>query len=128
MQVIAGALLAGVVVFAVIVLTVFADESASPGIVNYLAAGFAVVAGVGHRVVGQVVADAMATATPAEAFTTRTILTLAVLEGAALFNLVAMILDSWLPQLMFVAALVALMVIAFPTPATYRKFAANRAT
>lgn len=128
-QIIAGALIAGVVSFGLVaVFLTFGDQPDDP-LLGYVAAGFSAVMLVMSLTIPSLVArqqtrEAFARAGDDEerarrnlyaAFQTKTIIGFAMLEGAAFFDLVAYMNTARTWVLAIAAALVAIMVSRFPT-------------
>ncbi len=131
-QLIAAGLMSGALVFAFIAVIVRGGAlAARTGMLTLLAAFFAVVTAVASTVAIPIIDGAArrkipleaseatewmaATAELAQAFQMRTILSFALIEGAAFFNLVVVLIDGSILSLGIAAALVALMAIRFPT-------------
>lgn len=131
-QIIAAALMSGVLVFVIISVVVRGGElTAQIGMLTLLAAFFAVVMAVASTVAIPVIDGAARRKIPleasnaeewmaasrelAQAFQMRTILSFALLEGAAFFNLVVVLIDGSIPSLGIAAALLMLMATRFPT-------------
>ena len=124
MQMIAGALAFGVVVFAAISVLAFGALSEDPDgqLVSLLAAVMTVVAFVGHMVVPNLtVQQALAEADPDDAaslygvYQTQMIIRLSMLEGMAFFNIVACIMEHNWWSLALAGCLVVWMLMAFPS-------------
>ncbi|REJ93810.1 MAG: hypothetical protein DWQ34_09900 [Planctomycetota bacterium] len=124
-QIIAGALIAGVVMFAVIGVVAFGALSDDPSgmIVSLVGAVFAVMSIVMHRVVPSAIVRPVRSrgrsATSADElpgmYRTKLIIGLAILEGAAFFNIVAAIVEHNWWSLGIAGVLVFWMLTAFPT-------------
>lgn len=133
-KIIAGALVFGVVAFAAVVIALRLGESpANAALVSYIAAGFAAVAVVARQVILGVLGGRTGTsqhgggtAGVLALYQTRMIVGLALLEGAAFFNLVAYMLEGHWWTLAVVAALLAWMLAAFPTRTRLRRWVEDR--
>jgi hypothetical protein len=124
MQIIAGALIMGVVMFALIATLALGalNEAPSNTMIAYIGAGFAVMVVAAHLVVPEAVKAAALKATSdrdAEflcgIYQTRMIIALALLEGAAFFNIVALMIAHTWWSLAIAGALLLLMLARFPT-------------
>jgi len=134
LQIIIFAMAAGVIIFLVVAIgirpTIAADQPADQGqmVMTYTSLLFAVMAVILHWVIPNVVVGAaltrLADETPEDVdeelirlFTTKTIISGAMLEGAALFTIVAhMVEGEWLPIVLAIVLLV-LLVARIPTHA-----------
>lgn len=134
MQIIATALMTGVLLFLGLVLVITKGNifgQGNPGIITLVAVGFAGLAIVNHVVIPGVITKAQLNKLQSGGFgqqdfvgkdvwllriyQMRLIVALALLEGAAFFNLVAMMVENHLLAVIAVIVLLALMVIRFPT-------------
>lgn len=129
MQIIAGALIAGVVVFGVVVVLALGALNQPPaeGIVKYMALGFIALELVPFALVPTfVTAESITQAQagnrlpegdglPYGLYQARMIIRFALLEGAAFFNLVAVIIEHHWWNLAAAGALAFLMLLMFPT-------------
>jgi hypothetical protein len=129
MQIIAGALIAGVVVFGVIVVFGFGALNQPPaeGVIRYMALGFIALELVPFALVPTfVTGDSVTRAQqgnrllegeglPYGLYQTRMIIRFALLEGAAFFNLVAVIIEHHWWNLAAAGALAFAMLLMFPT-------------
>lgn len=120
---VATGFLACVVVFGAVVLIIGPNESEDP-MVAYLAAAIAAAALLAHRPIGTIVGR-QAQGTVQGRFLTRTLVTFAVLEGPALFNIVALLLEGQLLSLGLATLLVGAMLLAFPTHGKLDQFTAE---
>ncbi|MGE3314623.1 MAG: hypothetical protein AB7O26_05855 [Planctomycetaceae bacterium] len=134
MQIVVFALLCGVVMFGLI--TMFLTWGQAPGdaLVAYIAAGFGAFAIPMSFILLVVVANGAVKSVLAEArnndyremvasvdklaiaYKTKLIISVAVLEGAAMFNLVAYLLERQAASLLFAGVLAVIMALLFPTP------------
>jgi hypothetical protein len=120
-QIITGALVMGVVLFAVVALLFVGalDDSADGVILSGMGAAFAVVAFVMHLVIPAQIARQQTRTTEESqlygVYVTKTIIGLALLEGAAFFNLVALIVEHNWWSLAIVGGLVFWMLAMWPT-------------
>ncbi|MFH5805027.1 hypothetical protein [Alienimonas sp. DA493] len=155
-RIIAGAMILGVLLFGVLVAVMNAGDEAGPEglgpdggvvlegaeedvegnavdadldpgdpIVSYVALGVAVLMLVLHKPLGSAVASGAA-GDPAGAFQTRLIVRLAMLEGAAFLNLVALMLEDWWPLWLVVATLLIAMLTEIPTARGLRRYVEGR--
>lgn len=126
LRIITVALVMGVVAFGLYV--VFgsnalnpAQPPAGPSMISYLAAGFALMMAVLHLVIPNLVAkQAVSKSNGSQqallgAYQVKTIFALALLEGAAFFNLFALMSEHQLWSLAIVGGLVVCMLARFPT-------------
>lgn len=134
MQIIVVALMMGVIMFTGVAMFLAHDKAAGDALLPTLAAGFAAVAIVMSFIVPPAVAKGMvaqilgregstenenlpgAVNALAGALNTQIIIGVALLEGAAFFNLVAYIIGAHVWSLVVVAVLLLLMAVRFPTP------------
>lgn len=132
-KIIAGALIAGVLAFAAVAVVLrLGKPPAADGLVSLIAAGVAAAALVIRQVAlgffggrtGE--SQAVGAAGPLMLYQTRLIVGLAVLEGAALFNLIAYLIEGRWWSLAVAAVLVAFMLAAFPTRARLRRWVEDR--
>jgi F0F1-type ATP synthase membrane subunit c/vacuolar-type H+-ATPase subunit K len=127
-RIIASTLVFGVLVFATLVIVLRLGEPAAETVlVSSLAAGVAAVVVIIRQIVIGIMtgraADARSEQTePLALYQTRLIVGLGILEGAALFNLIAYFLEGHWWSLGIVAALVAWMMAAFPTRGRMRRW------
>jgi len=134
MQIIAGALMMGVITFLGVVLVITKGDvlgQGNPGIVTFIATGFAGLMIVNHLVIPGLVMKAQLNQLKFQDFgqqdaeskvasllgiyRTRLIMTLALLEAAAFFNLVSVIIENHLLSLSAAIVLLGLMAVRFPT-------------
>lgn len=129
MQIIAGALIAGVVVFGIVVVFALGALNQPPveGTIKYMALGFIVLELVPFALVPTfVTGDSITRAQPGNRllegeglaygpYQARMIIRFALLEGAAFFNLVAVIIEHHWWNLAAAGALAFLMLLMFPT-------------
>lgn len=132
MQVICGGLMMGVMTFLGIAVFLHIEKGAQPApatpIVAYMAAGMAALTIIVRLVISSPVVKSgikqITAIRPVNdiqkldlygVYQTKMIVSCALLEGAAFFNLVAFIIDGQLWTLGIVAVLLALMVVGFPT-------------
>ncbi len=130
-QIIAGALVMGVVFFLAIVLVIIRGDLAglpNAGILTTIATGFGVLMIVNHMilpsiVVRQMIGKAMEQTTSSDAridrlgdaFRTQLIISIALLEGAAMFSLVTLIVEKNVAAMGMSILLIILMIVRFPT-------------
>ncbi|MEM7808215.1 MAG: hypothetical protein AAF561_08910 [Planctomycetota bacterium] len=119
---VATGFVAGVVIFAAVVLIIGPSER--DPMVAYLAAAIAAAALLTHRPIGTIVGR-QAKGPVQGRFLTRTLVTFAVLEGPALFNIVALLLEGQLLSLGMATLLVGAMLLAFPTHGKLDQFTAK---
>ncbi|QDT15636.1 hypothetical protein [Alienimonas californiensis] len=105
------------------------DADLDPGdpLISYVALGVAVVVLVLYKPLASVVASAAPAGEAAGAFQSRLIVRLAMLEGAAFLNLVALMLEDWWPLWLVVAVLLIAMLTEVPTAQKLRRFMEGRA-
>lgn len=124
MQIIAGALIMGVVMFALITTLALGalNEAPTNTIIAYIGAVFAAVSVAVHLFVPEAMAAAALKAssnrdveTLCGIYQTRMIVALAMLEGAAFFNVVALIIAHTWWSLVIAGALLLLMLARIPT-------------
>ncbi|MCA9055035.1 MAG: hypothetical protein KDA75_14435 [Planctomycetaceae bacterium] len=124
MQIIAGALVMGAVAFALISTLVLGSLSAQPEgqIISLIGIGWAAVSVVAHFVVPDVIAQAALKSRPESdaaslcgVYLTKTIVAMALLEGAAFLNLVALTVEHNWWSLAVAGGLVFLMLVQMPT-------------
>lgn len=134
MQIIAAALMAGVLVFLGIVLVTTQGDvfgTHTPEVVAILGAGFGVIAIVNHIVIPQIMASSQLRQIVANGFSEldtesksdqllgvyrgKLIVALAMLEGAAFFNLIALMAEKNVLSLVVTFLLLGLMVFRFPS-------------
>ena len=134
MQIISAALMMGVLSFFSVVLVITKGEVLgfkAPDMISLLAAGFGLVMFVNHLVIPNVVSNQQLKSAAekglakdddetqklkvAAIYQTRLIVGLAMLEGAAFFNLVALLIEKNGLNLIFVIVILGLMVLKFPT-------------
>lgn len=132
MQIIAFALMMGVVVFGVIVMFQTGGQlNGKPGLLTWIAAGFAGLMIVNHLAIPSIIAGATWKKFVADGikqksekeqaqaamgvYQAQMIVALALLEGAAFFNLVVVMQERTMISLGIVIALLVLMLIKFPT-------------
>jgi hypothetical protein len=132
MQIIAFALMMGVVVFGVIVMFQTGGQlNGKPGLLTWIAAGFAGLMIVNHLAIPLIIAGATWKKLAADGirqkseqeqaqaamgvYQAQMIVALALLEGAAFFNLVVVMQERTMISLGIVIALLVLMLIKFPT-------------
>ncbi|MEM9701598.1 MAG: hypothetical protein AAF907_04050 [Planctomycetota bacterium] len=136
MRIIAGGLIGGVLVFgAFVALQTFGtqpapNEVAAPTI-SYIGLGLAVLALIAHKPLGTLVAAGAAASNPAAGnaialYQTRLIVRLALLEGPAFVNLVALMLEQWTPGWLAVGLLLLAMLVEFPSAGSLRRFVESR--
>lgn len=129
MQIIAGALMMGVISFAAVAVFMGLQKEVADPFIAYIAAGFAVLMFVVHLFVPPMISNGMisqlrhandirdesSTAGLIGAYQTHLIIALAMLEGAAFFNLVAYIIAVQWWSLVIVGMLLLAMAMKFPT-------------
>lgn len=121
MQIIAASLVVGVVAFALIAVFVVGalDEPPESMLISAIAAGFAAVVFVLHLVIPPLVISQQARAARGEqlygVYLTKMILGLALLEGAAFFNIVAALIEHNWWSLAIAGGLAFWMLALFPT-------------
>lgn len=132
MQIIAAALMMGVLVFLGVVLVVTSGRiDGHPGMMTMIAAGFAFLMLVNHFVIPPIISKAQLkqaietgihqkpederTQEYCGIYQTQLIAGFALLEGAAFFNLVAMMLEHCVASIVVVTLLLLLMAAKFPT-------------
>lgn len=135
MQIIAGALMMGVVMFAGIVVVIGGLNQPSTGIfMGLMGAGFAVMAMVLHIVVPnamarQGLADMSSNSAASEfvsVYQGKLIVGLALLEGAAFFNLICCIIEHNWWSMAIAGALLSWMLFAFPTRSRVEHWIENK--
>ena len=136
MQIIAGALMMGVITFFGIVLVITRGNifgQGNPGIVTMIAGGFAGLMIVNHLVIPSLITKArlnqlkswdsdvqnsdLKVASLLDIYRIQLIMTLAFLEGAAFFNLVSVMIENHVISLIAATVLLGLMAVRFPTRA-----------
>ena len=134
MQIIAGALMMGVITFLGVVLVITEGNvlgQGNPGIVTMIAAGFAGLIIVNHLVIPSIITKArlnqiksqdsdgqnteLKVASLLGIYRMQLIITLAFLEGAAFFNLVSVMIEHHVISLIAAVVLLGLMAVRFPT-------------
>ena len=134
MQIIAGALMMGVITFLGVVLVITKGNvlgQGNPGIVTMIAAGFAGLMIVNHLVIPSIITKArlnqiksqdsdgqnseLKLASLLGIYRMQLIITLAFLEGAAFFNLVSVMIENHVISLIAVVVLLGLMAVRFPS-------------
>lgn len=138
MRIIAGTLMAGVVIFLGVVVFLIEPEKPVPPMLAYVGVGAALIAVVAsyvipgflYRQIIQSLIDGTAPPLPIELwhkqelgvigpllyiYHMRQIVSLAILEGAAFFNVIAYMIERQQVSLLMVALLLAAMVLRFPT-------------
>ncbi len=134
MQIIAAALMAGVLVFRSIVLVITQGNvfgTQTPEVVTILGAGFGVLAIVNHLVIPKIIAGSQLRQIVSNGFSEldaesksdrlfgvyrgQLIVALAMLEGAAFFNLIALMVEKNVVALGVATLLLSTMVMKFPT-------------
>ena len=134
MQIIAGALMMGVLMFFGVVLVNTQGDifgQGNPGMMTMIAAGFAGLMIVNHLVIPAVITKAQLTRLKSEApapkdsdstndsllaiYRIQLIITLALLEGAAFFNLISMMIEHHVISLIAAIVLLGLMAVRFPS-------------
>jgi hypothetical protein len=123
MQIVAASLAMGVAAFAVVVLALGAlNEPPSNEIIAYIAAAFAAASVVAQLIVPDALAAAALKANPKRdaetvcgVYQIRMIIALALLEGAAFFNVVALMIAHTWWSLAIAGSLLLLMLARFPT-------------
>lgn len=134
MQIIAGALTMGVMTFFGIVLVITKGNifgQGEPGIVTMIAAGFAGLMIVNHLVIPSIITKARLNQLKSQdsggqnseqkvesllgIYRVQLIITLALLEGAAFFNLVSVIIENHVISFIAAMVLLGLMAVRFPT-------------
>jgi hypothetical protein len=134
MQIIAGALMMGVLMFLGVVLVITKGDvlrQENPGIVTMIAAGFAVLMIVNHLVIPGLITKAQLNQFKSQdsdeqnseqkrasllgIYRMQLIITLALLEGAAFFNLVSVLIEHHVISLTAAVVLLGLMAVRFPT-------------
>lgn len=125
MQVITGAMVTGVAFFALIVVAIAepSDEERQP-LISLVAVLLAVFAGIAAFVVPRLTSR-RASPTP-ESYQTQLIVGLALLEGAAFFNLVAYLIEAQLYTLAIAGMLAFVMMLRFPTLRSVRDWIERR--
>jgi hypothetical protein len=131
-KIIAGALVFGVVAFAAVAVVLRLGQAPGGSLVSSVAAGLAAAVVVVRQVVlgvmgGRTGPSSMPGPIGALAlYQTRMIVGLALLEGAAFFNIVSYIIEGQWWTLLVVAVLVAFMLAAFPTRTRLRRWVEDR--
>lgn len=132
-RIIAGALVFGVVSFAAVAIVLrLGDPPAAAMLISLIAVGFAAVMAVARQIVlslfsgGTGASEGGGTSGALALYQTRMIIGLALLEGAAFFNLVAYLVEGHWWSLAVTAGLVALMLSAFPTRGRLTQWVADR--
>ena len=134
MQIIAGALMMGVITFLGVVLVITKGNvlgQGNPGIVTMIAAGFAGLMIVNHLVIPSIITKArlnqiksqdsdgqnseLKLASLLGIYRMQLIITLAFLEGAAFFNLVSVMIEHHVISLIAAVVLLGLMAVRFPS-------------
>jgi F0F1-type ATP synthase membrane subunit c/vacuolar-type H+-ATPase subunit K len=124
MQIIAAALMLGVVIFAVIVVAGgHLNHPPNGNVVSFIGAGLAVLMSVQHRVVPGIIVKAYAgqfAKMPEQErdcyiYQMQLIIALAMLEGAAFLNLIACMIEHNWWSLAIAGGVVAIMAVQFPT-------------
>jgi len=134
MQIIASALMMGVLMFFGVVLVIAKGDifgQGNPGIVTMIAAGFAGLMIVNHLVIPGLVTKAQLNQLKSQnsdgqnseqkaasllgIYRIQLIITLALLEGAAFFNLVSVMIEHHILSLIAAIVLLGLMAVRFPT-------------
>ena len=134
MQIIAGALMMGVLMFFGVVLVITKGNifvQGNPGIVTMIAAGFAGLMIVNHLVIPSIITKArlsqiksqdsdgqnseLKLASLLSIYRIQLIITLAFLEGAAFFNLVSVMIEHHVISLTAAIVLLGLMAVRFPS-------------
>ena len=133
-QIIAGALVMGVVIFACIAFFIAKGDGPQFPMMSLMAIGFAGVATVMRFVIPTVIVNggkAQLKQTAADEqpmvlaglYQTKTIVGMALLEGAAFFNLIAYIMEKQVWTYGVVAFLLAVMAISFPSQGQFESWA-----
>lgn len=130
-KIIASALIGGVLAFAAVAIVIRRGQPAEGTLISFIGAGGAAAMVVARQVVLGLMSTASAKAGTSHAgaiglYVTRLIIGYAVLEGAAFFNLIAYLLEGNWWSLAIAAALVALMLAAYPTRARIRQWVEDR--
>lgn len=132
-KIIAGSLVFGVLAFATVAVVLRRGEPADPNqFVSLIGAGFAFISVIARQVIvgflgGQTVSQGPKdTAATLALYQTRMIVGLAILEGAAFFNIVSYLLEGHWWSLAVVAGLLAWMIASFPTRARLRHWIDDR--
>ena len=134
MQIIAVALMMGVLMFLGVVLVMTQGDvfgMQQPGLITIIAAGFAFIMIVNHFVIPSIIANAQLKrlagggtsdaekeqriASLASVYQVQLIVGLALLEGAAFFNLIALMIGKSAASIAVVVVLLSLMLLKFPT-------------
>ena len=133
-QIIAGALIMGVVIFACVAFFIAKGEPAKSPVIALMGAGMAVMMIVVRFIMPTVIvngakarlkeaADADRMTQLAGLYQTKMIVGMAVLEGAAFFNLIAYITERQLWSYGVVAFLLGVMAISFPSQGQFESWA-----
>lgn len=133
-QIIAGALMAGILAFAGVAFVISKSPVAANPMISYLAAGFAAVSVVMHFVIPSLLVGAQKAALRqcpidqrrgllAGAYLSKTIVGMALLEGAGFFNLVAYIVERQAWSYGVIAVLLTLMAVRFPSQGRFDEWA-----
>ncbi len=133
-QIIAGALVMGVVVFACVAFFIAKGDGPQLPMISFLAIGFAGVATVMRFVVPTILVNGGKAQLKQAAndeqpmvlaglYQTKTIVGMAVLEGAAFFNLIAYIMEKQFWSYGAVAFLLGVMAISFPSQGQFESWA-----
>jgi hypothetical protein len=133
-QIIAGALIMGVVTFACVASFVAQGEPAKSPMIAFLGIGLAAMAVVVRFIVPTIIvnggkarlkeaSDAERMSQLAGLYQTKMIVGMAVLEGAAFFNLIAYIIEKQFWSYGVVALLLAVMAISFPSQGQFESWA-----
>lgn len=132
-KIIASSLIGGVLAFAGVAIVLrLGKPPAAAGLISAIAAGFAVASVLIRQVLlGLLAARAggsrgLGAAGPLAPYQTRMIIGLALLEGAAFFNLIAYLLEGRWWSLAVTAALVAFMLASYPTRGRIRQWVEDR--
>ena len=132
-RIIAGALVFGVATFAAVAVVLRLDDPpAADALISLIAAGFAAASVVIRQVLVSLIGGRTGSSQAAGAFgplllyQTRMIAGLAILEGAALFNVVAYLIEGHWWSLAAAAGLLAVMLASFPTRGRLRRWVETR--
>ncbi len=132
-QIIAAALMLGVICFSFVAFTVAKNPPATMPIISMVGAGFAGIATIVRFVLPQIMVAGMTRNLKpdepgilhrlASLYQTKMIIGMAVLEGAAFFNLVGYIVERQIWSYGVVAALLTIMAISFPSQTQFENWA-----
>jgi hypothetical protein len=144
MQIVVLALMLGVIMFGTITMLITWKRDPDNSTISFIAAGFAAFAIPMSFIIPAIVSSGLVKSAMAElkgdnsenlsktvnklsaAYQTKLIIGVAVLEGAAMFNLVANIIEAQSASLVIAGVLVLLMALLFPTPLAVENWVRRR--